>query len=318
MPKYPCGICSAAMKQRDPAVCCDQCGMWIHNICSGLSAPTYELMKNSSGVWICPSCGLPSFSSSLFNSSTVTSISNSFSVLDAVDNNLPHFIPACSSSPIKSKQQPANHDRIKVLSINVNSLRGKAQQLEELIFYEEPDIVLCQETKIDSSVSNNELFPSSFTIFRKDRTLHGGGVCIAVKNHLQAVQCHELDCELEAIWIQLQTSDHQLIYLCSIYHPPDKDVDYTELLRSPLEELAMKHRDKPPIIIIAEDLNFPLIKWELNSAPSDADGRNLLNLLDDFYLQQLVTGPLCTNYLIVTRLGHLITPNYHHGLCCWP
>ena len=91
-------------------------------------------------------------------------------------------------------------NRIKVLSINVNSLRGEALQLEELVLDQKPDIVLCQETKTDSSVFNKELFPRTVTIFRKDRTLHGG-VCVAVRDHLQAVQCHELESELEASWI---------------------------------------------------------------------------------------------------------------------
>lgn len=57
------------------------CGVWIHNQCSGLSAPTYELMKNSSGVCICQSCGLTSFSSSLISSSAIET-KNSSNILD--------------------------------------------------------------------------------------------------------------------------------------------------------------------------------------------------------------------------------------------
>ena len=39
-PKYPCSVCSKAVKQSDPAFCCDQCNLWIHNKCSGLSSFT--------------------------------------------------------------------------------------------------------------------------------------------------------------------------------------------------------------------------------------------------------------------------------------
>ena len=102
-PKYPCGICSAAVRQRDPTVYCDRCWMGIHNKCSGLSTHMFELMKikNPSDVWICPSCGFPSFSSSLFSSSVTNPTSNSICILDTTDNNPMPFISACSSSPIK-------------------------------------------------------------------------------------------------------------------------------------------------------------------------------------------------------------------------
>jgi len=126
--------------------------------------------------------------------------------------------------------------------------------MEDLIFETNPDIVLCQETKLDASITNSELFPRAFTVFRKDRDLYGGGVCIAMKDHLQGIQCHDLENGLEAVWVQLQTSDHQPLYLCSFYRPPDKGIDYTELLRLPLETISSRHRNKPPVVVLAGEL----------------------------------------------------------------
>ena len=298
--KYPCGICSAAVKQRDPAVCCDQCGNWVHNRCSGFSAHIYDQMKDTSGMWICPSCGMPSFSSSLFGSSSIISTSNSFSALDpdhCSSSNVPAFVPTRASTPNKSKNPKyKNPDKIKVLCINTNSVRGKSLLLDEVIFEQDPDIILCQETKLDPSVYNSELFPSSFMVFRKDRTLDGGGVCIAVKSSLLATECHDLQSDVEAVWIHLQTTDHKPVYICSFYRPPDKDTDYTECLRTPLEKLYDKHRASPPIVILAGDFNYPHINWEQHSAPSDREGGVLINLLDDFHLQQMISTP--------TRFSH--------------
>ena len=110
--------------------------------------------------------------------------------------------------------------------------------MEDLIFEQDPDIILCQETKLDSSVVSAALFPPAHTVFRKDRTLFGGRVCVAVKSQLQAIQCHDLKNALEALWIQFLTSDHQPLYLCSFYRPPDKGVEYTALLRLPLEAIS--------------------------------------------------------------------------------
>ena len=102
-PRFPCGMCSRAVKNTDPAVCCDHCDMWIHNKCSGLSSHIYESMKDSSGVWICPSCGLPSFASSLFDSSSSTTTYNSFSALDHSNVRISGTTgPASVSTPYKS------------------------------------------------------------------------------------------------------------------------------------------------------------------------------------------------------------------------
>jgi len=69
------------------------------------------------------------------------------------------------------------------------------------------------ETKLDPSVYSSELFPNNFTVFRKDRDSHGGGVCIAANNKIQANQCHDLKNSSETLWVKLITSDHQPLYI---------------------------------------------------------------------------------------------------------
>jgi hypothetical protein len=120
-PKYPCVVCSAAVKSSDPAVCCDQCGMWLHNRCSGLSPHMYELMKHTSGTWICPSCGMPSFSSSLFSASIDTS--NSFNVLET--DVLPKPQHSSTPSKVTSHNTGVDRNKIKVISVNVTVFAKK-------------------------------------------------------------------------------------------------------------------------------------------------------------------------------------------------
>jgi hypothetical protein len=160
-----------------------------------------------------------------------------------------------------------------------------------MIHSDQPDIILCQETKLDETISNSELFPDSYSVFRKDRDRKGGGVCIAVNKKLQAVECRDLDSDLEAIWISLQTSDRCQLYICSLYRPPDRDQEYIEALRKPLELLLKRHHNKPPHIIIAGDTNYRSIDWSTVSAPAVNLGGNFIDVLNDFYLQQLVDCP---------------------------
>ena len=248
-------------------------------------------MKCSSGIWICPSCGLPSFSSSLFDSSGTTSTENSFSILSDVDIAVPTGSDTPSSATNSYNKKRLNSGKLKVVSININSLRGKSLQMLELIHTEQPDVILCQETKLDKTVSSAEVFPESYVTFRKDRNLNGGGVCIALKKQLQATECHDLDSDLEAIWIQIQTSNHRPIYLCSLYRPPDKDSDYIEQLRKPLDILSNRHRNRLPEIVIAGDLNYACIDWLTCSATCVSSGGNFVDILNDHHLQQIVDNP---------------------------
>lgn len=79
--------------------------------------------------------------------------------------------------------------------------------------------------------------------------MNGGGVCIAVEKELQAIHCLDLNvANLEAIWVQLLTSDHQPLYICSVYRPDNYDI---ELLQKPLESLGRRHHSGLPLLLLA-------------------------------------------------------------------
>jgi hypothetical protein len=105
-----------------------------------------------------------------FQSSSSIPTANSFNVLDIERADDAPFDPALTSTPGKAKEIPTV-DKIKIVSINVNGRCGKIRQMEDLIFEQDPDIILFQEIEINSSVFSGELFPKSFNVYHKDRTL---------------------------------------------------------------------------------------------------------------------------------------------------
>jgi len=233
--------------------------------------------------------------------SSVTSTSNSFGVLSRDQD------PHCSTPRKVLPPSKPNRTSLKIISINVNSLRGKTIQMTELLHTECPDIILCQETKVDQHISSNELFPKDFVTFRKDRNSAGGGVFITVNRKLRVTHCSDLDVsDLEAVWIQVHTNSFTPLYICSIYRPPDKGLDYIELLRKPLEALTHRHPHKPPFIIIGGDLNYPAVNWK-SVTTSDTSADNLLDLLNDFYLQQLVNVPTRHSQSVSSILDLVLT-----------
>ena len=93
------------------------------------------------------------------------------------------FDPLTKDSGTKAPQTGSYKDKfisgMKFVSINTSSIRGKKLELLTFLDFHQPQIVAIQETKIDSSISTSELFPEScpYNVYRKDRTLDGGGVC---------------------------------------------------------------------------------------------------------------------------------------------
>ena len=70
----------------------------------------------------------------------------------------------------------------------------KIQKLELLAFldFHQPHVVAIQETKIDNSVATSELFPETcqYSVYRKDRHLHGGCVMLLVHKDNYPTHAH--------------------------------------------------------------------------------------------------------------------------------
>ena len=64
-------------------------------------------------------------------------------------------------------------------------------------------LTLLLVVNLDQSFLSSEILPSNYTIFRKDRTLGGGGVFIGIKNYLTAIPYHTTSSNAEILWIKL-------------------------------------------------------------------------------------------------------------------
>ena len=94
-PKFPCGICQKAVKWSTPGVQCDSCKLWYQQDCMGMGDHIYFALKNVS--WECFNCGLPNFSSSIFDL-TLFETSNQFEPLSA-DNSKSSELEFSFNSP---------------------------------------------------------------------------------------------------------------------------------------------------------------------------------------------------------------------------
>jgi hypothetical protein len=154
--KFPCGVCQKPCKTNQKCIACDTCDTWYHTKCMQMPDPVFEGCKNV--TWICFSCGIPNFSTTLFEThladSVATSLAteNSYSILSDVpgkqttspslgsllspnsyssvslDNSIGS--PQHTSSQLKTSQiQPHRPDQrkntMRFLTVNFQSLRAK-------------------------------------------------------------------------------------------------------------------------------------------------------------------------------------------------
>ena len=139
------------------------------------------------------------FSDSFFENSNSIQIANKFEALNDQKNNVKP-----SSVPPKYNHR-LTHSKIKLMSININGIRGKKLELSSFLEIEDPDIIAIQETKIDRNILTSELLPDNFNydVYRNDRTLNGGGVILLVNKTYNSMPLYNLENGSELVWAKI-------------------------------------------------------------------------------------------------------------------
>ena len=317
--KYPCTVCNKACKWSQQAVRCDSCNLWTHKDCMGMNTMIYDYIGKPNVTWICCQCGLPNFSSSLFNNTDFVH-SNPFSPSDETSP-IQDTPPLATSSPkpgaslsafsfsrhesstsstpgasvsgtCTSKEEGSR--KLKVVSVNCQSVKEKTRELGNLILTTDPDIILGQESWLNDNIFNGEVFPDNYEVIRKDRTTtRGGGVFILYRNDLILTHRPDFDTDCEVLWAQLQMKGSKSLFVGSFYRPPsDKDYSMDQFNKSITKVVS---KSKSANILVAGDFNLGDIDWTSNSVKKYANKgplcRKLLDISNDYCLSQMVTDP---------------------------
>ena len=122
-------------------------------------------------------------------------------------------------------------------SLNINSLLAHIDKFRVFMSNSATDIISINETKIEFSINDNEVYLSDYEIVRKDRKTngrHGGGVCIFVKFNLNYKICEDLSSdELEYLTIEIIKPRSRTLLISTWYRPPGSPTchfDYFEII----------------------------------------------------------------------------------------
>ena len=174
------------------------------------------LADHPSYVWLCCTCGIPSFRTSLLLSEINTS--NRFDVLPdfshcntdlSTDSHPAVWSPGSrlhSASPSRNKRRQRKDNEchgIKILNINCQSVSAKKERFLAIIEDENPDVIVGTELWLTPDHYSRVIFPPQYQVFQKDwQSDAHGGVFIATKMDLVAILRDDLSHpNSELLWV---------------------------------------------------------------------------------------------------------------------
>ncbi|XP_063931859.1 uncharacterized protein LOC135143848 [Zophobas morio] len=181
-------------------------------------------------------------------------------------------------------QLSASSSSVQFFYQNVRGLRSKVIDFYNNVCSYNGDIIVLTETWLTNDISDSELFPDNYFIFRHDRDIHrlnlsrGSGVLLAVANKFL---CQKIDLSMiteilpiiDIIGVKLSFNKGLHFYIFAIYIPPwitSHDYELLFNILSTVDELNKNH------VIIIGDFNLPMFNTNIIN--------NYGVILNNFYL----------------------------------
>ena len=304
--RHPCGVCFKPVTSRQHAVLCEVCCYWLHTKCIGMSKEEYSALQLSDEPWSCKNCqkeAMPFFnisnSDSIFDTFQGTTSSDTiFNSSQLHTNSNLNLNEAQTQIPISL---PAEF--ISILYANCRSLLPKLDHLKVLVSVNTPHIISICETWLDDSISNDELHINGYSLTRRDRDRHGGGVAVYIHESI-TMSVRLIHPRIELLLVDLKLTWKTIT--CGLYYrPPSSDSSNLDELESTLEELpAPRLRN----LLITGDFNIDLI-----SSPYHPQ---LSSIQYKFGLKQAVTSPTRESATSTTLIDHIYVSEHLTNTSC--
>ena len=204
------------------------------------------------------------------------------------------FHPLYSS--LHDNLQKYMHNGILMASINVRSLLPKIEEIRILLSTTSMDLLCVCETWLDDSIGDSEIAVQGYSVIRKDRNRHGGGVLVFIKDGIKfnSISCIKI-ADIEAVFLEI-TSRCRLV-VGSLYRPPSAPSSYFDAILDCIEEIRLNHDE----LILMGDLNFDCSL--LNDHPSNP----VCYLEMAFNLKQIVTSETRVTNSSATLIDVILT-----------
>ena len=108
------------------------------------------------------------------------------------------------------------------LHLNANSLLPKIDEIRHIAKISNASLIGISESKLDSSILDNEIAIENFNLIRLDRTRRGGGVVCYIRKSLSYNLKEKFCPNTESIFVDIFLPKSKPILVGILYRPPDK------------------------------------------------------------------------------------------------
>ena len=198
----------------------------------------------------------------------------------------------------------------KLASLNVASLVKHVEELRVFLSNNTIDVLALNETRLDSTVGDNEVHIHGYDIVRRDRNSNGrfgGGVCFYIRSCINFSVRHDLCLEqLENLCILFNKPRARPFLISTWYRPPNSPVvkfNYFETLLGKLDSENIEY-------YLMGDLNC-----DLSPTVLDHGSRLLMDIADLYNLSQLINEPTRITDSSSTLIDHIFTNTPDKVVC---
>ena len=177
---------------------------------------------------------------------------------------------------------------LKCCSLNARSVMNKSLDLQAYLQSNSLDMLAVTETFLSAEILDDEVIGCGYTVHRRDRDRHGGGVMLIVRDDIPATRRQDLETGCELLWVELTLTPMNLL-VGVYYNPPGPNCGSLTHLRN---SLATTPRSSP--VVLVGDFNLPNIDWSSDGPIPTVHSGNvtlMCYIVNDFNLQQLVLTP---------------------------
>lgn len=230
----------------------------------------FKGLKNVS--WQCVQCGLPNFSTFIFDT-TFSDTSDSFPSLwgaTQTDREISFNCPAATSSPRNLREKSMIYATVekrydllmRILVVNCQTIKGpgKTALLQNMVDATQANIIIGTESWLDGSIKSSEVFLTNFRSYRRDRDpgIQGGDVVLLISDKYPSDEPKKLKMVHEPVWSKVKIRGAQDLYIGTFYKSPStKDPEYLDLLSSSLSKIP-----RGAHLWLGGDFNLADIDWE--------------------------------------------------------
>ena len=207
------------------------------------------------------------------------------------------------SSPTKSDRHSVSSlHNLCYLEINFLSIYSTRAEFWSFVDAVKPGVIYGCETWLKPNISQGEIFPPGYDVYRRDRKDGWGGVLLGIHGSLNSYQ---IDIETNAEFVAAKiVNGNQNIVVAVLYRSPVNNDNFMKELTSTISNL---YQSNPGAAIwISGDANLPDIEWSihsirpsprykisLNEAFIDLLDRTGLSKWSIFPPQEIISSTLC-------------------------